>query len=143
MTLSDWATRWGLPPEALRELGQLVTERVSHTRGLRTEADVQSAVRIARARDGWRLWRNNVGACLDTRGRAVRYGLANDSAALNARLKSSDLIGVAPGGQFVARECKAPGWVYRGTDREEAQLAFILLVKGLGGDAAFTTGEEA
>ena len=42
--------------------------------------------------------------------------------------------------QFVAREVKAPGWVFTGTAREVAQLNFLELVTANGGDAKFTTG---
>lgn len=121
------------------------------------ESGAQARVRLAAAREpGVTLWRNNVGVLLDATGRPVRYGLANDSAQLNARLKSADLIGwrtvtVTPDmvGQrvaiFLSREVKAPGW--RGprlTDpREAAQDAWRRLVHDAGGDAAFTTGEES
>ncbi len=43
-------------------------------------------------------------------------------------------------GQFLAREVKKPGWKYRGTAEERAQLHFINLVNTAGGDAAFATG---
>jgi hypothetical protein len=62
--------------------------------------------------------------------------------------KSSDLIGIRPVsfggchfGQFVARECKAPGWEYTGTLREKAQLNFLEFIASMGGDACFCTGE--
>lgn len=119
---------------------------------MRTEAHAQSLVRLeAAAHPDVTLWRNNVGQLLDVNGRPVRFGLANESPALNAALKSSDLIGwrsltVTPDmiGQrlavFLSREVKAPGWVYRGDPRERAQRAWIDLVNAAGGDAAFTTG---
>src|SRR5690242_17560516 len=58
-----------------------------------SEANVQSRVRLAAPARGFRLFRNNVGVLTDDRGVPVRYGLANDSKALNKALKSSDLIG--------------------------------------------------
>lgn len=116
------------------------------------ETEVLTAIRLEATRKGLRMWRNNVGAMQDTTGRYVRYGLANDSAALNTVLKSSDLIGIRPVivtqemmgvtiGQFVAREVKAHNWIYKNTDREKAQKAFIDLINRLGGDASFCTGE--
>jgi len=81
----------------------------------------------------------------------VRFGLGNESSALNARFKSSDLIGWRPVlitpdmvgkiiAQFMARECKYEGWTYHGSEREKAQKAFIDLVVAEGGDACFATG---
>ena len=116
------------------------------------ERDTQNALRLAATAAGARLWRNNVGAAQMADGSWLRFGLANDSPDLNRHMKSSDLIGlrpvlITPGmvghtiGQFVAREMKAPGWRYTGTQREMAQKAFIDLVVALGGDARFSTGE--
>jgi hypothetical protein len=42
---------------------------------------------------------------------------------------------------FVSRECKRPGWSYKGDAHEEAQLKWAQVVNADGGDAAFTTGE--
>lgn len=116
-----------------------------------SESWAQSAIRLEAAQKGVRLFRNNVGALKDERGVPVRYGLANDNAALNKRLKSSDLIGWRPlfitpdmvgkiVAQFLAREVKAPGWTYRGDLHEQAQANFIHLVQADGGDAGFATG---
>lgn len=115
------------------------------------EAHAQSLIRLEAPACGVTLWRNNVGALTDASGRVVRFGLANDSAQLNAVLKSSDLIGwrsvvITPDmvgrtiAQVVARECKAPGWTYRGTPRETAQKAWLDLIAAAGGDACFATG---
>jgi len=117
----------------------------------KSEAFVQSQTRLEAPRWGVTLWRNNVGVLVDRDGRPVRFGLANDSAQLNAEIKSSDLIGwrahvVTPAdvgrtlAVFVARECKAQGWTYRGTERELAQKRWIDLINQNGGDAAFATG---
>lgn len=116
------------------------------------ETDATQRLRLAASRDGTRLWRNNNGASTLENGSYVRWGLANESAAMNARIKSSDLIGIRPLlvttamvgttiGRFVSREMKAPGWRYAGTDRERAQKAWLDLINSLGGDAAFSTGE--
>lgn len=118
-----------------------------------TEAYAQSLVRLEAASLKWQLWRNNVGQLLDDNGRPVRYGLANDSSALNAQLKSSDLFGwrslvVTPDmvgtiiAQPVSPEVKRAGWRYTGTPREVAQLAWIDLVRRAGGIGGFATGER-
>jgi len=148
--IMTWAQRWGVSAQALCDLAAIFGTS-GHTPAPRegtTEAAVQTRVRLAEAKRGCVLWRNNVGAV-----GAVRYGLANDSRAVNQRIKSSDLIGIRPTvitpdmvgtllGRFVAREVKRPGWRYTGTLRERAQLRFIELVTANGGDAAFTTGER-
>jgi hypothetical protein len=153
--LDQWAARWGVSPLALADLRQalgMYPEPPAATLAGKSEAHVQSLARVQASRDGGRLWRNNVGALLDDRGVPVRYGLANDSAALNAEIKSADLIGITPVlitpahvgctiGQFTSRECKRPGWRYTGTERERAQLKWALIVLALGGDARFTTGQ--
>lgn len=117
-----------------------------------SEAAVQAQVRLAASDRGGRLWRNNLGVATDLRtGRVIRYGLANESARVNQRMKSSDLIGITPimitqdmvgqiVGVFTAIECKREGWTYQGTPTEVAQKRFIDLVGGLGGLARFSTG---
>jgi hypothetical protein len=156
-TLHEWSVAWRIPPAALADLrarlGALDTAAPPADPALppRSEAAVQAAVRLAASRRGWRLWRNNVGAYTDPdSGSFVRYGLANDSSALNARVKSSDLVGIAPRviapgdvgtliGQFCSFEVKREGWKYAGTDREVAQLAWITHVESMGGRAAFVS----
>ena len=153
MNLSTWASRWNVSPAALADLrSQLIdtsVPNVSSRLEVHTEAWAQTKVRLEASRAGVRLWRNNLGAVVDPHGNYIRYGLANESPAMNASLKSSDLIGIRPVplpgggviGQFIAREIKAPGWKYTGTPREKAQLNFLELVASLGGDAQFATGE--
>lgn len=152
---NDWATRHDISPGALDELRAIMTQVNTEPSRIITgasEAAVQNAIRLEASGVGCRLWRNNVGACEDKRGRQIRYGLANDSSKMNGYIKSSDLIGikpvlVVPGmvgsiiGQFVAREVKAGNWQYKATDREIAQLRFLELVIALGGDACFANGE--
>ena len=118
-----------------------------------SEAGAQAAVRLAAAQAGTVLWRNNSGAGYLRDGSFIRWGLANDSLAVNRNVKSADLIGIRPVligpehvgqvlGVFVSREVKAPGWRPSPTDkREAAQRNWAELVRSLGGDAAFTTGE--
>lgn len=119
-----------------------------------SEAKVQAEVREKASQLGWRLWRNNVGVFVDERGVPVRYGLANESSAMNKVVKSSDLIGLRPVvitpdmvgqtiGQFVAIECKHGEWSMRENDKHAgAQKAFIEMVKKLGGHGLFATDKE-
>lgn len=159
MTLDAWAARHAVTPAALAELRVLLVHgespfppTVPTAKG--SEAWVQSAVRLEAAQAGVRLYRNNVGASIDAHGRLVRYGLANESAAQNERIKSSDLIGIRPVtldladgttrtiGQFVARECKASDWSGTPrTERELAQARFLNIITACGGDAAFASSE--
>lgn len=142
MNLYQWAARWNIPAEAIAEYRQLVgIDPAPGAGGDMPEAKVLAQVRLEAARQGIYLWRNNVGATLDQNDRLIRYGLANDSVKVNRNIKSSDLVGIRPGGQFICREVKAAGWQYTGTDREQAQLRWIELILSLGGDAAFATGE--
>jgi hypothetical protein len=148
MTIQEWLAKYRIPAEALLELAP---EPLPAPPG-RSEAYAQSEVRLEAAAVGARLWRNNVGVLLDARGVPVRFGLANDSKALNERVKSADLIGIRPLhitpahvgttiGQFMSREMKAPGWKYRPNDpHEQAQMAWALLIRSFGGDAQFATG---
>jgi hypothetical protein len=144
MTLHEWAIRWQLPAAALQEL-QLQVFNLdpgppSPALDGKSESAVQSAVRLAASARGDRLWRNNVGALLDERGIPVRYGLCNETKALNERFKSSDLIGIEHGtGRFLSFEVKEPGWRFTGTPREQAQLNWIGLIASLGGRAQFIT----
>lgn len=155
MILYQWAQRHGIPLTAIQELvallGIVETARQPET-GL-SEAAVLNNLMLEGSRKGVRLWRNNVGAVHDPEsGTFVRYGLANESKQVNAVLKSGDLIGCRPVtitpqmvghriGQFVSREAKRGEWRYAGTDREIAQMNWILLILSLGGDAAFASGE--
>lgn len=151
---NGWATKHGVSTVALDELRAILTAPVTDPthiiKGV-SEAAVQSAVRLEASDAGCRLWRNNVGACKDERGRVIRYGLVNESKELNGRIKSSDLVGGRPviitqnmiGSticQLLVREVKKIGWVYTGTPREVAQLRFLNLVLGMGGDACFVNG---
>lgn len=155
MMLNEWAIQWGIRPEALVDLRarmRAVNTGEPETLTGRSEAAVQAAVRLEASKKGAILWRNNVGGYYDETGRFIRYGLANDSKAMNQTIKSHDLIGLQPVeitpamvgrtiGQFVSREVKPGDWRFTGTKREQAQLKFADLVISLGGDASFATGE--
>ena len=151
MILDKWAVRWHIPPHALAELKATIGiyEQPVTVAGI-SEAAVQQQIRLEAARQGAALFRNNNGACMDEGGRLIRYGLANDSAAMNKALKSHDLIGITPHivavadvgstiGVFTSIEVKRAGWKYTGTIREKAQLAWGKLIIKLGGRAQFAT----
>ena len=151
-TLLEWQRKHGITAEALADLVTMVGLDVPRSTKDTPESRVQDEARLLASKMGWRLFRNNVGVLKDERGVPVRYGIANDSPAMNKRIKSSDLIGIRPVvitpdmvgstiGQFVAREVKKAGWKYKGTEHEQAQLAFGTLIIGLGGDFKFYNGE--
>lgn len=156
MSLYEWANRWQIPHQAVAELRQMIGVdpcAQSLSVDLTSEAGVSKQIRLDAARSGGMLFRNNVGAMQDDSGRVVRFGLANESKRMNQSVKSSDLIGIQPVmitdamvghiiGQFVARECKAPGWAYAGTPREQAQRKFIELIIARGGDGSFENGSR-
>lgn len=151
----SWARDWRVPAEALADLRQ----RLVHSSppdalsGLQDEAWVQGLIRLRAPKMGWMLWRNNVGALLDKRGIPVRYGLANDSKAMNERIKSADLVGIRPRvvtqedvggtiGQFVSIEVKRPDWKWSGSPHEMAQLRWATIVTSLGGYANIVNNSE-
>lgn len=156
--IHQWAIKWGVRLDAVHDLQTMLGMQTLPTPDAvvagpaKSEAWVQSAVRLEACQKGVMLWRNNVGALFpkDSK-RLVRFGLANDSEQLNAQLKSGDLIGWRPVritpalvghtlAQFVSREVKEPGWNYAATPREVAQLNWIHLLNAAGGDARFATG---
>lgn len=154
--LEHWAERWGIPTKALDELRyNILSVAEPSTRG-NSEGDVAKRMLMNLSASGWRLWRNNVGAGLlsDTHGKVsgyIRFGLANESSAMNRHVKSGDYIGIRPllitpnmvgtiVGQFASIETKAPGWVFNPkSPHEVAQERWITLVKLLGGFATFHT----
>lgn len=124
---------------------------------MKSEALVQSLVRIRAPSLAMHLWRNNVGQLKDDRGRPIRYGLANDSKLLNREVKSADLIGwtrhtitQADVGRtvaiFTSIECKPEDWKPplsgEEFDRYEAQLAWAKLINDCGGIARIVTSDE-
>jgi hypothetical protein len=153
MSLQEWALRWGIPDDALRELARSVTYSPAEddSANATSEARVQSEVRLEAANLHVYLFRNNVGAGKLDSGNFVRFGLGNDSAPINKVLKSADLIGIRkrlimPGdvgqyiGQFVSREVKSSDWKFSGTEKEHAQVRWATLINSQGGDAQIVTG---
>ena len=148
MTLKDWQARWGhhVPAQALAELlGILSPVMPSPAPTARhSEAAGAAQIRLAAGRAGVPLFRNNSGAMTDQTGRLIRFGLGNESPALNKVWKSSDLIGILPVvvqpshvgktlGVFLAVETKKPGWhLTPGDKRGQAQAAFLQSVRGFG-----------
>ena len=152
-SIHQWAAHHNISTQAMRDLVTLLSAPADlHPQDAATghsEAAGQQKIRLAAPKAGARLWRNNVGACVDDSGNFIRYGLANESKAMNKVMKSSDLIGITPVthagltfGVFTAIECKAGDWQYKGTAHELAQLAFHEMVIGLGGRAQFARGVD-
>lgn len=153
--LYQWARRHNLTWQAVEELRTIFGQDVPSAPALQdlSEAAVQSRIMLEAPKREYRLFRNNVGSLLDSRGVPVRYGLANTSPQLNKRLKSSDLIGWKPTlitpcmvGSYVAVFCsfevKEAVWTYAGNAHEKAQEAWLKMVAADGGIARFITSEE-
>jgi hypothetical protein len=135
-------------------VSRIVNVKVNNIRyGKMLENPVQQRIRLEAATAGLQLFRNNVGACTDDTGRLIRYGLGNDSAKVNAVLKSSDLQGwqsivITPDmvgkriAQVVSVEVKESNWNHaKKLDAHElAQKAWLDLVIAAGGKAGFATG---
>lgn len=156
---SEWAARH---PQAAADLQAMLHAapwpNIPEGGDGKSEAWAQQQQRLKVAHAGAMSWRNNVGAtpakCPDCGAprQPIRYGLANDSAQLNGKIKSSDLILAIPRlirpedvghtiAQFGSIETKRPGWKYTGKGQEPGQAAWLALIKKLGGFAAFSTGD--
>lgn len=153
MTLEEWATRWALPAQAINEL-QEVTQRTQDRHDPKSEAAVASECRLALGMFGVVTMRNNVGVLEDANGRPVRYGLCNESKAMNATMKSSDDICIIPYivrpddvgrklGVFMGVEHKRRDWKFTGNGRENAQANFHRMVNGLGGVGIFANSAQS
>ena len=157
MNVHEWAVRWGISHQAVTELmlnvfGHIPVDAQPTLK--RSEAAVQQAVKIKASKQGKRLFRNNVGVLPREDGVPIRFGLANDTKAMNKKLKSSDLVGIAPVlitqahvgqviGQFTCLEVKKPGWTYNpNDDHQAAQQAWHELITRFGGDSRFITHED-
>jgi hypothetical protein len=151
MTFTEWAQRWNIPASMVEDYHANMMEDISFAdSAAKSETGVQKRERLRAAHAGGILWRNNVGVLTNDRGTPVRYGLANDSKAMNKKIKSSDLIGITPivvtpamvgtrVGIFTAKETKAPGWHYTGTEREQAQCKYLDIVIAAGGIGGFVS----
>lgn len=106
-----------------------------------SEASVQADIILRAFQLGFTLWRNNSGVAREEH-RHVRFGLGNESAKINKRWKSGDLVGIGPNGRFLMVEAKESDWIYQATEREVAQANAINDVNKHGGIAFFCTSVE-
>ena len=88
---------------------------------LKSEANIQALILMALSEAGCLVWRQDTGAYKAPDGRLIRYGLCKGS---------SDVIGLAKDGRFLAVEVKTT----TGRVRPE-QVAFIDAVRRAGGRA--------
>lgn len=151
MNLNEWATRHHITPLAFAELRGILSPQYSTAAAADGgESQVQKNIRLATNLTGGLLLRNNSGVGFRADGVPVRFGLGNESARLNKKFKSSDLIGITPlrieprhvggtWGIFTAIEVKHSGWKFT---RETAQQFFINTVQVRGGIATFATAES-
>lgn len=149
MTLIEWALKWRVPPDALKELAQTCMH-VGQVEGeSEDEGEIQRGLRLEAARLDKLLFRNNRGAGRMESGNFVRYGLANDSKKLGDAVKSADLVGIEKVlitsemvGHFIGRllsvEVKAADWRYTGTPEEIAQVKWATAINAYGGRAIIT-----
>ena len=85
------------------------------------ESDIMRACMLALSEAGCLIWRQNVGTLKNAAGIPIRFGLC---------VGSSDLIGIAPDGRFLAVEIKTS----KGRATSE-QVNFIEAVRNRGGIA--------
>ena len=91
------------------------------------ESEVLSAVRLVFGQaDGFVVWRNQTGF-YQIENRSIRYGVGTGG---------SDLLGIAPGGLFLAVECKGQGKL------TGEQRRFLQLVYDSGGAACETRSAQ-
>lgn len=95
-----------------------------------SEQELQQRIRLEFGRGGVRLWRNNVGALKDERGRLVSYGLCRGSSDLIGLRQL--LIGPEHLGKNLAVFCAIEVKTERGRPSAEQQQ-FLAVVAELGG----------
>lgn len=93
-----------------------------------SEANTQRLIMVALSDAGCLIWRNNVGTLKNEAGIPIRFGLC---------VGSSDLIGIAPDGRFLAVEIKTK----TGRVRPEQQQ-FIDAIRRKGGIAGIARSVE-
>lgn len=125
----------------------------------KSEDSVSKDIRFQTSNEcGTKLFRNNVGAFQSKTGAWVRYGLANESKAMNSHVKSSDFIGFTPVvvteqmvgstvAVFTAIEAKEEGYKPSGAKQVahyEAQKRFCDMAEGFGAIAGIAdSGKRA
>jgi hypothetical protein len=90
-----------------------------------TETDIMRQILLECSHGEVRLWRFNVGNFELRDGRRIQVGIAG----------MSDLMGIGPGGIFLAIEVKTPA----NKVRPKEQVMFIEAVRRMGGRAGFAT----
>lgn len=154
MTYLEWAAKWNIPQEALRELALSSIHYGPEDQAPGSESLVQSRIRLAAAKQDKLLYRNNRGAGKLDSGSFVRFGLANDSPVLAKEVKSADLIGLERVlitkemvgtviGRFLSVECKPTDWKFANTEHERAQRKWADIINGHGGRAIITNTEKS
>lgn len=93
------------------------------------EGALMRRIMLALSEAGAITWRNNVGYATYPNGVVVKYGVCNPG--------GSDLVGIAPGGRFLAIEVKVPG-----AQPTAEQQRFIDAVKAAGGVAGVVRSIE-
>jgi hypothetical protein len=93
-----------------------------------SEANILNECLLALSGAGCLVWRNNTGQLPDKTGRPIKFGLC---------IGSSDIIGVARDGRFIAIECKTA--IGQPTD---AQIRFLNRVTWAGGRAGIARSAE-
>lgn len=150
MTLTEWAYKWHIPHQAFQELCASAL-CIGEADGDRSEAYVQSQVRLEAAEKNKYLYRNNRGAGKMDSGSFVRFGLANDSKKIGDAFKSGDLIGWEPVfitpelvgctvARFLSVEVKRTDWRFSGSLEDMAQISWATLVNVNGGRAVIVNG---
>lgn len=147
--LHRWAADWNIPRAALMDLQlRLMPPTVKTDEAVRPEHTVTTHVLRSATLAGVWLTRNNVGAG-KVSGRFMRWGLCNESAAVNDVIKSADLIGwrkvlIGPHhvgrqiAQFASVEVKASDWKPSDNEHDVAQARWRDWVLASGGFATIT-----
>lgn len=95
----------------------------------KSERNIQAQILMALSESGCLVWRQNTGAYVDPKTKMlIRYGLC---------VGSSDVIGLAPDGKFLAVEVKT-----KTGDVRKGQPEFIAAVRRAGGYAGIARSVE-